>query len=105
MTALVISELYYKTEQSTVKAFLFVKSVTSIGEAAEYPATHQGTRRGRGWGGFSAPPPTFFAKIKINLTENNLTKITEPKMAPHSETCCAIWFLSRGSAHSLLIYM
>ena len=33
----------------------------------------------RGAGGFS---PHFFAKIKINETKNNLTKITEPKTAP-----------------------
>ena len=38
-----------------------------------------GPRRVRGWGGGGALPPHFFAKIKINETKNNLTKITEPK--------------------------
>ena len=32
-------------------------------------------------GGFSAPPP-LFCKNKVNSTKNNLTKITEPKIAP-----------------------
>ena len=39
----------------------------------------QGPRRGRGWGGFS--PPHFFARIKMNYTKNNLTKVTEWKIA------------------------
>ena len=30
-----------------------------------------------GAGGALAPPPHFFARIKINLTKNNLTKVTE----------------------------
>ena len=30
-----------------------------------------------GAGGALAPPPYFFARIKINLTKNNLTKVTE----------------------------
>ena len=38
----------------------------------------QGPRRGRGWGALA--PPLFW-KNEIKLTENNLTKITEPKIA------------------------
>ena len=38
-------------------------------------------------------PPHFFARIKINLTKNNLTKkfsFTHSSLAPHSKTCCAV---------------
>ena len=38
-----------------------------------------GPRRVRGLGGGGGLAPHFFAKIKINETKNNLTKITEPK--------------------------
>ena len=34
--------------------------------------------------------PHFFAKIENKFNKNNLTKITEPKIAPHSKTCRAI---------------
>ena len=44
--------------------------------------------RRRGGGGLS---PSLFRKNENKLNKNNLlTKVTEPKIAPHSKTCCAI---------------
>ena len=43
------------------------------------PGTAQMERLGGG--GFFSPIPQCFAKIKINWTKNNLTKITEQKLA------------------------
>ena len=37
--------------------------------------TEAGTAQREGLGGLQ--PPYFFARIKINLTKNNLTKVTE----------------------------
>ena len=48
--------------------------------------TAQEPRR-RGGEGLS---PSLFRKNENKLNKNNLTKITEPKIAPHSKTCCAI---------------
>ena len=41
-------------------------------------------------GGGRVLAPHFFCKNENKLNKNNLTKITEPKIAPHSKTCCAI---------------
>ena len=43
--------------------------------------------RRRGGGVLS---PSLFRKNENKLNKNNLTKITEPKIAPQSKTCCAI---------------
>ena len=40
-----------------------------------------GTPQREGLEAHPPPPNHFSAKIKINLTKNNLTKITEPKIA------------------------
>ena len=48
----------------------------------------QKPRRRGGGGGLS---PSLFRKNENKLNKNNLlTKVTEPKIAPHSKTCCAI---------------
>ena len=43
--------------------------------------------RAEGGGGLSSP---LFRKNENKLNKNNLTKVTEPKIAPHSKTCRAI---------------
>ena len=46
--------------------------------------------RNRAEGGGEGLAPHFFAKIENKLNKNNLTKVTEPKIAPNSKTCRAI---------------
>ena len=45
--------------------------------------------QGGSTGGGELSPP-LFRKNENKLNKNNLTKVTEPKIAPHSKTCRAI---------------
>ena len=82
--------IYYK-RVATANATLFTTYLLIL----SYQLTLQGPRRGRGWGGLSRPP-SLFCKNKNKLNKNYLTKITEPKIAPHSKNLlrgpCIVFF-------------
>ena len=70
---------FYKKDSESVfcKKSILPKMI-EYSPSTRSPMGHKVRDRAEGGaGGALAPPPYFFARIKINLTKNNLTKVTE----------------------------